>query len=158
MDGTVIDVRVFSREGVEKDDRSNEIEAADIESIRTDLKDQLRIVESDIFNRLEKLLLNKKAKVGRKTIKIDKALLESMPQNKWFEIKLQNQKLNSELETYYKAHKELEKEFKQKLEAARNKIEAYDELPPGVLKMVKVFLAVKRRVQPGDKVAGRHVN
>ena len=128
MDGTVIDVRVFSREGVEKDDRSNEIEAADIESVRKDLKDQLRIVESDIFNRLEKLLLNKSAKVGRKTVKIDKALLESMEQHKWFEIKLQNQKLNSELEAYYKAHKELEKEFKQKLEAARKKIEAYDEL------------------------------
>ncbi len=158
MDGTVIDVRVFSREGVEKDDRSNEIEAADIESVRKDLKDQLRIVESDIFNRLEKLLLNKSAKVGRKTVKIDKALLESMEQHKWFEIKLQNQKLNNELEAYYKAHKELEKEFKQKLEAARKKIEAYDELPPGVLKMVKVFLAVKRRVQPGDKVAGRHGN
>ena len=122
------------------------------------MKDQLRIVESDIFNRLEKLLLNKSAKVGRKTVKIDKALLESMEQHKWFEIKLQNQKLNSELEAYYKAHKELEKEFKQKLEAARKKIEAYDELPPGVLKMVKVFLAVKRRVQPGDKVAGRHGN
>ena len=158
MDGTVIDVRVFSREGVEKDDRSNEIEAAEIESVRKDLKDQLRIVEADIFNRLEKLLLNKNAKVGRKKLKIDKALLESMKPQKWFEIKLQNQKLNDELETYYKAHKELEKEFKQKLEAARKKIEAYDELPPGVLKMVKVFLAVKRRVQPGDKVAGRHGN
>ena len=158
MDGTVIDVRVFSREGVEKDDRSNEIEEADIDSIRKDLKDQLRIVESDIFNRLEKLLLNKTAKIGRKTVKIDMALLESMEQHKWFEIKLQNQKLNVELETYYKAHKQLENEFKEKLEAARKKIEAYDELPPGVLKMVKVFLAVKRRVQPGDKVAGRHGN
>jgi len=158
MDGTVIDVRVFAREGVEKDDRSNEIESADIESVRKDLKDQLRIVESDIFNRLEKLLLNKTAKVGRKTVKIDKALLESMEEHKWFEIKLQNQKLNKELETYYKAHKELENEFKEKLEAARRKIEAFDELPPGVLKMVKVFLAVKRRVQPGDKVAGRHGN
>ena len=103
-------------------------------------------------------MLNKSAKVVRKTVKIDKALLESMNQQKWFEIKLQNQKLNSELEAYYKAHKDLEKEFKQKLEAARKKIEAYDELPPGVLKMVKVFLAVKRRVQPGDKVAGRHGN
>ncbi|MED6343297.1 MAG: DNA-directed RNA polymerase subunit beta, partial [Pseudomonadota bacterium] len=87
LDVTVIDVRVFSREGVEKDDRSNEIESADIESVRKDLKDQLRIVESDIFNRLEKLLLNKSAKVGRKTVKIDKALLESMEQHKWFEIK-----------------------------------------------------------------------
>ena len=85
MDGTVIDVRVFSREGVEKDDRSNEIEAAEIESVRKDLKDQLRIVEADIFNRLEKLLLNKNAKVGRKKLKIDKALLESMKPQKWFE-------------------------------------------------------------------------
>ena len=87
----------------------------EIESVRKDLKDQLRIVEADIFNRLEKLLLNKNAKVGRKKLKIDKALLESMKPQKWFEIKLQNQKLNDELETYYKAHKELEKEFKQKL-------------------------------------------
>jgi DNA-directed RNA polymerase subunit beta len=158
MDGTVIDVRVFSREGVEKDDRSNEIEASEIEAVKKDLKDQLRIVESDIFNRLEKLLLNKTAKVGRKTVKIDNSLLESMDQRKWFEIKLQNKKLNTELEVFYKAHKELEKQFKQKLEAASKKIEAYDELPPGVLKMVKVFLAVKRRVQPGDKVAGRHGN
>ena len=90
--------------------------AAEIESVRKDLKDQLRIVEADIFNRLEKLLLNKNAKVGRKKLKIDKALLESMKPQKWFEIKLQNQKLNDELETYYKAHKELEKEFKQKLQ------------------------------------------
>jgi DNA-directed RNA polymerase subunit beta len=158
MDGTVIDVRVFSREGVEKDDRSNEIEASEIESVKKDLKDQLRIVESDIFNRLEKLLLNKTAKVGRKTVKIDNLLLESMDQKKWFEIKLQNKKLNTELEAFYKSHKELEKQFKQKLETASKKIKAYDELPPGVLKMVKVFLAVKRRVQPGDKVAGRHGN
>ena len=158
MDGTVIDVRVFCREGVEKDERSNEIEDAELESVRTDLKDQLRIMEADIFNRIEKLLINKMAKVGRKSVKIDKEYLDSIGQNKWFEVKLQNEKLNSELETFYNNHKDLKKEFTQKLDAAKKKIEAYDDLPPGVLKMVKVFLAVKRRVQPGDKVAGRHGN
>jgi len=158
MDGTVIDVRVFCREGVEKDERSNEIEDAELESVRTDLKDQLRIMEADIFNRIEKLLINKMAKVGRKSVKIDKEYLDSIEKNKWFEVKLQNEKLNSELETFYNNHKDLKKEFTQKLDAAKKKIEAYDDLPPGVLKMVKVFLAVKRRVQPGDKVAGRHGN
>ena len=158
MDGTVIDVRVFCREGVEKDERSNEIEDAELESVRTDLKDQLRIMEADIFNRIEKLLINKMAKVGRKSVKIDKEYLDSIGENKWFEVKLQNEKLNSELETFYNNHKDLKKEFTQKLDAAKKKIEAYDDLPPGVLKMVKVFLAVKRRVQPGDKVAGRHGN
>ena len=158
MDGTVIDVRVFCREGVEKDERSNEIEDAELKSVRTDLKDQLRIMEADIFNRIEKLLINKMAKVGRKSVKIDKEYLDSIGKNKWFEVKLQNEKLNSKLETFYNNHKDLKKEFTQKLDAAKKKIEAYDDLPPGVLKMVKVFLAVKRRVQPGDKVAGRHGN
>ncbi len=158
MDGTVIDVRVFCREGVEKDDRSNQIEVAELNSVRTDLKDQLRIMEADIFNRIEKLLINKKAKRGRKLVKIDKEYLDSLEKNKWFEVKLQNEKLNLELESYYNNHKDLKKEFTQKLEAAKKKIEAFDDLPPGVLKMVKVFLAVKRRVQPGDKVAGRHGN
>ncbi len=158
MDGTVIDVRVFCREGVEKDERSNEIEDAELESVRTDFKDQLRIMEADIFNRIEKLLINKMAKVGRKSVKIDKEYLDSIGKNKWFEVKLQNEKLNSKLETFYNNHKDLKKEFTQKLDAAKKKIEAYDDLQPGVLKMVKVFLAVKRRVQPGDKVAGRHGN
>jgi len=111
-----------------------------------------------MFNRIEKLLINKMAKVGRKSVKIDKEYLDSIGKNKWFEVKLQNEKLNSKLETFYNNHKDLKKEFTQKLDAAKKKIEAYDDLPPGVLKMVKVFLAVKRRVQPGDKVAGRHGN
>ena len=158
MDGTVIDVRVFCREGVEKDQRSNEIEVAEIDAVRKDLKDQLRIMETDIFNRVQKLLINKTAKIGRKSVKIDMDYLGNLKKKEWFEIKLQNEKLNKELETFYLNHKALQKEFKEKLDAAKKKIEAYDDLPPGVLKMVKVFLAVKRRVQPGDKVAGRHGN
>ena len=158
MDGTVIDVRVFCREGVEKDQRSNEIEVAEIDAVRKDLKDQLRIMESDIYNRAQKVLLNKTAKIGRKSIKIDKDYLENLNKKEWLQIKLENEKLNKQLETFYVNHKALQKEFKEKLAAAKKKIEAYDDLPPGVLKMVKVFLAVKRRVQPGDKVAGRHGN
>jgi len=158
MDGTVIDVRVFCREGVEKDQRSNEIEVAEIDAVRKDLKDQLRIMETDIFNRVQKMLINKTAKIGRKSLKIDKDYLDSLKKKEWFEIKLQNEQLNKQLETFYLNHKALQKEFKEKLDAAKKKIEAYDDLPPGVLKMVKVFLAVKRRVQPGDKVAGRHGN
>jgi DNA-directed RNA polymerase subunit beta len=115
-------------------------------------------VEDDIYNRIEKLLLNKMAKVGRKTKKISKDDLEKLNRDKWFGIKLKDKKKNSELESYYQRLQLLEEEFQGKLQAAKNKIEAADELAPGVLKMVKVFLAVKRRIQPGDKIAGRHGN
>ena len=158
MDGTVIDVRVFSREGVEKDERSNAIEASEILSVKKDLQDQMRIMEEDIYNRAEKLLLNKISKVGRKQIKVSKEYLDSMPKSKWFEIKLSNKDTVKELEDFYLKLKSNRKTFNEKLTAASKKIEAFDDLPPGVLKMVKVFLAVKRRVQPGDKVAGRHGN
>ena len=158
MDGAVIDVRVFSREGVEKDDRANTIEASDLDAVKKDLNDQQRIVEDDIYNRIEKLLLNKMAKVGRKTKKISKDDLEKLNRDKWFGIKLKDKKKNTELESYYRRLQILEEEFQGKLEAAKNKIEAADDLSPGVLKMVKVFLAVKRRIQPGDKIAGRHGN
>ena len=158
MDGAVIDVRVFSREGVEKDDRANTIEASDLDAVKKDLNDQQRIVEDDIYNRIEKLLLNKMAKVGRQTKKISKDDLEKLNRDKWFGIKLKDKKKNTELESYYRRLQILEEEFQGKLEAAKNKIEAADDLSPGVLKMVKVFLAVKRRIQPGDKIAGRHGN
>ena len=158
MDGTVIDVRVFSREGVEKDDRSNAIEASEIAAVKKDLQDQMRIMEQDIYNRAEKLLLNKVAKIGQKKSKVSKEYLDSITRSKWFEIKLQNKAAVKELEAFYLKLKSTNKDFNEKLNAASKKIEAFDDLPPGVLKMVKVFLAVKRRVQPGDKVAGRHGN
>ncbi len=143
---------------MEKDDRANTIEASDVDAVKKDLNDQQRIVEDDIYNRIEKLLLNKMAKVGRKTKKISKDDLEKLNRDKWFGIKLKDKKKNSELESYYQRLQLLEEEFQGKLQAAKNKIEAADELAPGVLKMVKVFLAVKRRIQPGDKIAGRHGN
>ena len=161
MDGTVIDVRVFSREGVEKDDRSNAIEDAELDAVRKDLNDQQRIVEDDIYNRIEKILLNKTVvKVGRKKSnnKITKDFLAQISREQWFTIKLKDKHQNSELESYYQRLKLLDNNFQDKLEIARKKIEAPDDLSPGVLKMVKVFLAVKRRIQPGDKIAGRHGN
>ena len=158
MDGAVIDVRVFSREGVEKDGRANMIEASDLDAVKKDLNDQQRIMEDDIYNRIEKLLLNKMAKIGTKTKKITKDDLEKLNRKKWFEIKLKDKKKNAELESYYQRLQLLEEEYQDKLIAAKNKIEASDDLSPGVLKMVKVFLAVKRRIQPGDKIAGRHGN
>ena len=159
MDGAVIDVRVFSREGVEKDERANSIEATDIEAVRKDLNDQKRIMEADIYNRIEKLLLNKMGKVVRTKKKINKDDLDKFDRDKWFgKISLTDKKNNSKLESYYQQLQLLEEDFQTKLEAAKKKIEASDDLSPGVLKMVKVFLAVKRRIQPGDKIAGRHGN
>ena len=159
MDGAVIDVRVFSREGVEKDERANMIEASDLEDVKKDLNDQQRIMEDDIYNRIEKLLLNKMAKFGRKKKKINKDDLDTLDRDQWLgKIRLTDKKNNSKLESYYQQLKLLEEDFQAKLEAARNKIEASDDLSPGVLKMVKVFLAVKRKIQPGDKIAGRHGN
>jgi DNA-directed RNA polymerase subunit beta len=151
-------VRVFSREGVEKDGRANTIEASDLDAVKKDLNDQQRIMEDDIYNRIEKLLLNKMAKISSKTKKISIDDLEKLNRDKWFEIKLKDKKKNAELESYYQRLQLLKEEFQDKLIAAKNKIEASDDLSPGVLKMVKVFLAVKRRIQPGDKIAGRHGN
>ena len=161
INGTVIDVRVFSREGVEKDDRANAIEETELNTVRKDLNDQQRIMEDDIYNRVEKILLNKTAiKVGRKKLnnKITKDFLTEISREKWFNIKLKDKRQNSRLESYYQRLKLLDNNFQDKLEIARKKIEAADSLSPGVIKMVKVFLAVKRRIQPGDKIAGRHGN
>ena len=121
MDGAVIDVRVFSREGVEKDDRANSIEASDLDAVKKDLNDQQRIVEDDIYNRIEKLLLNKMAKVGRQTKKISRDDLEKLNRDQWFGFKLQNKKNNSELESYYKRLQLLEEEYQGKLKAAKNR-------------------------------------
>jgi DNA-directed RNA polymerase subunit beta len=161
INGTVIDVRVFSREGVEKDDRTNAIEEAELDTIRKDLNDQQRIMEDDIYNRVEKILLHKiTIGVGRKKLnnKITKDFLTEISREKWLNIKLKDKRQNSRLESYYQRLKLLDNNFQDKLEIARKKIEAADSLSPGVIKMVKVFLAVKRRIQPGDKIAGRHGN
>ena len=162
MDGTVIDVQVFTRDGVEKDARARQIEEEQIAAIKKDLNDQLRIMEGDIFLRVGKLLLGKTAEGGPKKLKagtkITKSYLDELKRDEWFEIRLRNEEANQQLERAAEQLREQRKTFDEKLEEKRAKLTAGDDLAPGVLKMVKVYLAVKRRIQPGDKVAGRHGN
>ncbi len=162
MDGTVIDVQVFTRDGVEKDQRALEIERMQIESIKKDFDDQLRILEDDVFDRVEKLITGKVADGGPNKLKagskITKAYLAELPREKWFEIRLHNEEANKQLEMAAEIVKEQRENFKKRFEEKKAKLTTGDDLAPGVLKMVKVYLAVKRRIQPGDKMAGRHGN
>jgi DNA-directed RNA polymerase subunit beta len=162
MAGTVIDVRVLTREGVEKDKRALQIEKAELDRFKKDLNDEYRILEEDLFLRVEKLLIGKTAEGGPKAIKeapkITKALLSEVPRERWFEIRLKSEAAMKELEGLNAQRRRLKQTVDEKLELQRKKLSAGDDLAPGVLKMVKVYLAVKRRVQPGDKMAGRHGN
>jgi len=162
MNGTVIDVQVFIRDGVEKDTRALEIEEAELNSVRKDLNDQLRIMEEGIYQRLESLLQGKLADGGPNGLaadsKITKAYLSETPREKWFEIRLRNEDANRQLEQISAQIGKLKAEFDQRYEEKRAKLTSGDDLAPGVLKMVKVYLAVKRRIQSGDKMAGRHGN
>jgi DNA-directed RNA polymerase subunit beta len=162
MDGTVIDVRVFTRDGVEKDSRALKIEEAELEDVQKDLYDQRRILEHDIFDRVERLLLGKQVDGGPQGLKsgskVTKAYIEELPREQWFEIRLRNDDANKQLEKVAERLRLQRLEFEQRFDEKRKKITAGDDLAPGVLKMVKVFLAVKRRIQPGDKMAGRHGN
>jgi len=162
MDGTVIDVRVFTRDGVEKDLRALSIERAELESVRKDLDDTLRILEEDIYERVERMLTNKMAQGGPNKLKsgskITQAYLDDVPREQWFEIRLKNDDANEQLQRAFERLNSQREEFDRRFEEKRTKITAGDDLAPGVLKMVKVYLAVKRRIQPGDKMAGRHGN
>jgi DNA-directed RNA polymerase subunit beta len=162
MDGTVIDVRVFTRDGVEKDSRALAIEKAEIERVRKDFGDQQRILEDDIFARVRSVLLGKVAAGGPQKLKSGSKLtaeyLDGLKRDEWFEIRLEDEDANSQLEASAERVRAQRKLFEAKLENKRGKITQGDDLQPGVLKMVKVYLAVKRRVQPGDKMAGRHGN
>jgi len=162
MDGTVIDVRVFTRDGVDKDSRALSIEKAEIERVRKDFGDQQRILEDDMFQRVRTTLIGKLAAGGPRKLKsgtkITDEYLDELQRDEWFEIRLDDEDANTQLEASAERMKSQRKMFEQKLDNKRAKITAGDDLAPGVLKMVKVYLAVKRRVQPGDKMAGRHGN
>jgi DNA-directed RNA polymerase subunit beta len=162
MDGTVIDVRVFTRDGVEKDSRALAIEKAELERVRKDLGDQQRILEDDLYQRVAQTLLGKIAEGGPKKFKpgspITQEYLDDVPRESWFEIRLREEDANMQLETVSERLKAQRKAFEKRYDDKKAKITAGDDLAPGVLKMVKVYLAVKRRVQPGDKMAGRHGN
>jgi len=160
--GTVIDVQVFTRDGVDKDARALEIEESELKSVRKDLGDQTRIMEEGIYQRIENLLLGKLAEGGpdglKPGTKITKAYLAETPREKWFDIRLRNEIANRQLEQMAEQHGRLRVEFDEMFEEKRAKLTSGDDLAPGVLKMVKVYLAVKRIIQPGDKMAGRHGN
>ncbi|HZL94021.1 MAG TPA: DNA-directed RNA polymerase subunit beta [Vicinamibacterales bacterium] len=162
MDGTVIDVRVFTRDGVDKDGRALSIERQELESVRKDLDDQQRILEDDIYQRVEKVLINKVASGGPDGLaagaKITKAYLDALPREQWFQVRVKSDEANAQLEQAAERLRSQRAQFDKRFEEKKQKITAGDDLAPGVLKMVKVYLAVKRRVQPGDKMAGRHGN
>ncbi|HSQ10706.1 MAG TPA: DNA-directed RNA polymerase subunit beta, partial [Burkholderiaceae bacterium] len=162
MSGTVIDVQVFTREGIVRDKRAQQIIDDALKRYRQDLNDQLRIVEGDAFQRIEKMLLKKDAiggprKITKGTV-ITKDYLESLEKYHWFEIRLADDEAAAQLEGLKDSIELKRKQFDQAFEDKKKKLTQGDELPPGVLKMVKVYLAVKRRLQPGDKMAGRHGN
>jgi DNA-directed RNA polymerase subunit beta len=162
MSGTVIDVQVFTREGIERDKRAQQIIDDELKRYKTDLGDQFRIVEADAFARIERLLLNKVANGGPKKLvkgtKITKPYLDEIERHSWFDIRLAADDAQDQLEQLKDSLAQKRVEFDAAFEEKKKKLTSGDELPPGVQKMVKVYLAVKRRLQPGDKMAGRHGN
>ncbi|WP_322055472.1 DNA-directed RNA polymerase subunit beta [Paraburkholderia bannensis] len=162
MSGTVIDVQVFTREGITRDKRAQQIIDDELKRYRLDLNDQLRIVEGDAFQRLARMLDGKVANGGPKKLakgtKIDQAYLSDLDHYHWFDIRLADEEAAAQLEAIKNSIEEKRHQFDLAFEEKRKKLTQGDELPPGVLKMVKVYLAVKRRLQPGDKMAGRHGN
>ncbi|MGQ4584749.1 DNA-directed RNA polymerase subunit beta [Lysobacter sp. F60174L2] len=161
MDGTVIDVQVFTRDGIEKDKRARQIEENEIRRVKKDFDDQFRILEAAIYNRLRSQLIGKVANGGaglKKGETVTSLVLDGLSRKDWFGLRMKD---DDAVEAIERAQKQLdthEKEFERRFADKRGKITQGDDLAPGVLKMVKVFLAVKRRIQPGDKMAGRHGN
>ena len=147
--GTVIDIQVFTRDGVEKDKRALEIEEMQLKQAKKDLVAELEILEAGLFSRVRNLLIDG----GMSEKELDK-----LDRAKWLEQTLSDEAKQNQLEQLAEQYEELRKDFERKLEIKRGKIIQGDDLAPGVLKVVKVYLAVKRQIQPGDKMAGRHGN
>jgi DNA-directed RNA polymerase subunit beta len=162
MSGTVIDVQVFTREGIERDKRATQIIDDQLKKIKKDLADQMRIVENDSFGRIERLLVGKTAKGGPKKLAKGAAVsaeyLAGLERYDWFDIRLSDEETAHQLESMKESMAQKRVEFDAAYEEKKKKLTCGDELPPGVQKMVKVYVAVKRRLQPGDKMAGRHGN
>ena len=160
--GTVIDVQVFTREGIDRDKRAQEIIDEELRRYKTDLGDQMRIVENDLFDRIRRLLIGKKASGGPKKLAkgtdITEAYLGDVDRWHWFDIRVADEAVAAQLEALQANIEQKRKDFEHAFEEKKKKLTQGDELSPGVLKMVKVYLAVKRRLQPGDKMAGRHGN
>jgi DNA-directed RNA polymerase subunit beta len=162
VSGTVVEVRVFNRHGVEKDERAMAIEREEIERLAKDRDDELAILDRNVYGRLKDVLMHKVVAKGPKNIKKDskitEALLDEVARSHWWEIALKNEKAMAEVEAIRRQYEEAKKGLEQRFVDKVDKLQRGDELPPGVMKMVKVFVAVKRKIQPGDKMAGRHGN
>jgi len=159
--GTVIDVQVFTRDGLEKDTRAQQIEKYQLDEYRKDLKEEFRIFEEATFSRLKNLIKGKKTVSGgglaRGTSLTDK-VLEELDREQWLKLKLSESGLNEEFASATRQLEEQNKLLEERFEDKKGKLQSGDDLAPGVLKIVKVYLAIKRRIQPGDKMAGRHGN
>jgi DNA-directed RNA polymerase subunit beta len=159
--GTVIDVRVFTRDGIDKDQRALDIERHEVEEIRRNIEEEYRIIQTATYERLAGSLTGKTVIAGpglKKGDKVTKQFLEELPEDDWFKIRMDSDDLNELLETADTRLKERRQELDEQFDEGKGKLESGDDLAPGVLKIVKVYLAIKRRIQPGDKMAGRHGN
>lgn len=162
VQGTIVEVRVFNRHGVDKDERALAIEREEIERLAKDRDDEQAILDRNVYNRLAELLEGRQGVAGpkgfKKDTKITRAVLEEYPKSQWWLFASPNDKLMAEIEAMRKQYDESKKGLEQRFLDKVEKLQRGDELPPGVMKMVKVFVAVKRKIQPGDKMAGRHGN
>jgi DNA-directed RNA polymerase subunit beta len=162
VQGTVVEVRVFNRHGVEKDERALAIEREEIERLAKDRDDEQAILDRNVYGRLAEMLEGRQGIAGpkgfKKDSKITRAVLEEYPRSQWWQFASPNDKLMAEIEAIRKQYDESKKGLEQRFLDKVEKLQRGDELPPGVMKMVKVFVAVKRKIQPGDKMAGRHGN
>ncbi len=159
--GTVIDVQVFTRDGVEKDARARSIEQSQLDEVRKDLQEEYRIAEEATFERLGRQLEGQEVLSGPKLVKGDKLTsdyLAELPRKDWFKLSLTDESLNEALQQADEQLQQRRKEMDEKFEDKKKKLQQGDDLAPGVLKIVKVYVAIKRRIQPGDKMAGRHGN
>jgi len=160
--GTVVEVRVFNRRGIDKDERALAIEHEEVEHLAKDRSDELEIIERNIYARLNELILGKIGASGPKdfgtNVKLTEEVLDSMSRGLWWQIVLKNNSVMAEMEALKQELDSERERIQSRFEGKVEKIQRGDELPPGVLKMVKVFVAVKRKLQPGDKMAGRHGN
>ena len=159
--GTIVDVRVFNRHGVDKDERAQAIERSEIERLGKDRDDELKILERNVYSRLQTLVVGKKANSGPKGLgrgDVTAEKLADISRGLWWQIALDDEKAQGELEAMKKQFEDARKRLDRRFEDKVEKLQRGDEMPPGVMKMVKVFVAVKRKLQPGDKMAGRHGN
>ncbi|MGO8781119.1 MAG: DNA-directed RNA polymerase subunit beta, partial [Rhodomicrobium sp.] len=160
--GTVVEVRVFNRHGVEKDERAMAIEREEIERLAKDRDDELHILDRNVYGRLRDILMGKEVARGpkglRKGTDINEELLGDVPRSQWWDIALKDEQAMGGIEAIRRQYDDAKKRLEQRFVDKIDKLKRGDELPPGVMKMVKVFVAVKRKIQPGDKMAGRHGN